>query len=244
MDARISVDAFATGRLPAVVDPDVLVATHGKFVKQIAMGIHYRVSSSIPVEDLVQIGHIALIEAARSFVDRGVAAFKTYATVRIRGAMIDELRRSSTVSRDASRRRREFEAVRQRLQGSLGRTPSAVEMAEHVNMAVGAYRAAVDAMQGIRHESIDDAYSDDSAWFADLSPDAGDILEQTRARADVATAIATLPEREQLVLQLYFVEKLTLDDIGKALDIGGARVCQIKRKALEQLRRNLTGWAD
>lgn len=245
MDARLGLDpALYTPVRPAKTDPDRLVATHLGLVKKIAWHVHGRVSSAIDVEDLVQIGMVALIEAARAFEDRGQAAFATYATVRVRGAMIDQLRKGATLVRSAMRRRREWGQVRSSLEGLLGRPPTDEEMAEKLGLPVAEYRAGVAAMQAAQVENIDDVYSDHNDWFADDGPDAHDNLERERMQAAIAAAVALLPEREAMVLQLYFVEELNLEEIGQVLGVGAARVCQIKKAALTKLRGRLGGWED
>ena len=245
MDARLGFDmtSYAPIRL-AVVDPDRLVQSHLGLVRRSAWHVHSRVSSAIEVEDLIQIGTIALIEAARSFEDRGHAAFATYATVRVRGAMIDALRKSATMVRSAIRKRREFAAARSALEGQLGRAPTDHEMAHRLDLTVESYRIALSATHGVRHESIDDIYSDHSEWFADDAPDAFDDLARSRLQRAVSAAISALPEREALVLQLYYVEEMNLEEIGATLDVGAARVCQIKKAALEKVRANLAGWDE
>jgi RNA polymerase sigma factor for flagellar operon FliA len=91
---------------------------------------------------------------------------------------------------------------------------------------------------------MDEVYSDQSMWFADVEDRADDILERESLKKAVAACIAELPQREGLVLQLYFVEEMNLDEIGQTLDIGAARVCQIKKAALDKLRTRLAEWAD
>ncbi len=226
------------------VDADALIATHHGLVRKLAWHVHSRVSSAIEVEDLIQIGTIALIEAARGFEDRGEASFATYATMRIRGGMIDALRRSATMVRSAIRRRREFGAVRASLEGRLGRTATDIEMAAGLDLSLDVYRTAAGTTHATRHESIDDVYSDHSEWFADASPDAFDHLAQGGLKAAVSAAIADLPPREALVLQLYYVEELNLEEIGLTLSVGAARICQIKKVALAKVRAQLSGWDD
>jgi RNA polymerase sigma factor for flagellar operon FliA len=245
MDARLGGEmrAFAPLRLVAA-DPDDLIRTHLGLVRKLAWQVHSRMSSSIDVEDLIQIGTVSLIEAARSFEDRGEATFATYATMRVRGGMIDALRRSATMVRSAIRRRREFAAARAALEGSLGRHATDAEMAERLDLTVEAYRLAANATQGIRQESIDDVYSDHSEWFADDAPDAFDHLARVRLKAAVSAAIGALPPRQALVLQLYYVEEMNLEEIGMTLDVGAARVCQIKKAALAKVRTSLAGWDD
>ena len=245
MDARLKFnDVFPTvGRLNNGHQcPDDLVTSHLSLVRKLAWHVHSRVSSAIDVEDLTQIGTVALIEAARSFEDRGEASFATYATMRIRGGMIDALRKSATMVRSAMRRRREFGAVRNSLEGQLGRPATDAEMAARLDMTVDAYRAAAETTNAVRHESIDDVYSDHSPAFADADPDAFDTLARGRLRTAVAAAITALPPREALVLQLYFVEELSLEEIGATLNVGAARICQIKKAALNRVRARLAGW--
>ncbi len=229
------------GRRPGT-SPDALVRSHLALVRKIAWHVHGRVASAIDVEDLVQIGMVALVEAANGFEDRG-HAFATYATMRIRGAMIDHLRRHATICRSAMARRREFAAVRKRLESRFGRSPIEAEMAEEMGLAAADYRAMVDDSRAVHQESIDEVYSDHSMWFADMGERADETLERTRLKEAVAEAIRTLPERDGMVLQLYFVEEMNLEEIGQTLGIGAARVCQIKKAALEKVRHQIVDWA-
>jgi RNA polymerase sigma factor for flagellar operon FliA len=243
MDARHNFD-IATATRCSIPEAwaDVLIRTNSRLVQKVARQVYHHVSCSIAIEDLVQIGQIALIEAARNFVDRGTAVFSTYASLRIRGAMIDELRRSATISRNALRQRRQFRKVEAELGATLGRPPTETEMAKSVDMAIGAYRTALGSMQAIEYRSIDDEYSDTSSWFADLSPAADETFDTERRQKALAAVIAKLPEREQVVLQLFFVEECSLIEIGKIFDVGPARICQIKKRALDTMRAQLAEW--
>lgn len=243
MDARLGLDPelYAPRRL-AQTDPERLVSSHLALVRRIAWHVHARVSTAIDIEDLVQIGMVALIEAARGFEDRGHAAFATYATVRVRGAMIDQLRKGATLVRSAIRRRREWGQKRASLEARLGRAASDDEMAAELGISIEAYRTAMAQTHAIHTESLDDVYSDHHDWFADDSPNAHEQLAEKDRREALAAAIATLPDREAQVLQLYFVEELNLEEIGQVLGVGAARVCQIKKAALMKLRGRLGGW--
>jgi RNA polymerase sigma factor for flagellar operon FliA len=229
-------------RQPARPAPEMLARQHMPLVRKIAWHVHGRVSSAMEVEDLIQVGMVALVEAANGFEDRG-HAFSTYATIRIRGAMIDHLRRHATICRSAMARRRELAAVRSRLETRLGRGATEAEMAEEMNLDAADYRAMVDETQSIQHESLDEAYSDQSMWFADVEDRADDALEREGLKAAIAQGIRTLPEREAMILQLYFVEEMNLEEIGLTLGVGAARVCQIKKAALDRLRASLADWA-
>ena len=222
--------------------PEALVRSHMPLVRRIAWHVHARVASTVDVEDLAQIGMIALVEAANSFEDRG-HAFATYATLRIRGAMIDHLRRHATICRAAIQRRRELARVRARLESRLGRAAAEAEMAEEMGLSAADYRAMVDDSQAVQQESIEEVYSDHSMWFADIEERADDAIDRERLQGAIAEAIGTLPEREAMVLQLYFVEEMNLEEIGRTLGVGAARICQIKKAALDRVRAMLKDWA-
>jgi RNA polymerase sigma factor for flagellar operon FliA len=229
------------GRNPAARDTAALARRHMPLVRRIAWHVHGRVSSAIEVEDLVQIGMVALVEAASGFEDRGYA-FSTYATMRIRGAMIDHLRRHATICRSAMGRRREMEGARRKLQTALGRDPSEAELGEAMGLDAAAFRELADATTSVRHESIDEVYSDQSMWFADVEERVDQSIEREQLKSALAGQIGKLPEREAMVLQLYFVEEMNLEEIGQTLGVGAARVCQIKKAALDKLRASLREW--
>lgn len=231
------------GRNPARPSPEKLARTHMALVRKIAWHVHGRVSSAIDIEDLVQIGMVALVEAANGYEDRG-HAFSTYATMRIRGSMIDHLRRQATLCRSAMARRKELGRVTSRLESELGRAPSEAELAKAMDMEPAAFREMVDASASVRQESLDEVYSDHSMWFADVEDSAEDTIEREQLKAALAATIRTLPEREAMVLQLYFVEEMNLDEIGQTLGVGAARVCQIKKAALDRVRKALKDWED
>ncbi len=232
----------ATYHRRAASPPDALVRAHMQLVRKIAWHVHGRVASAIDVEDLAQIGMVALVEAANSFEDRG-HAFATYATLRIRGAMIDHLRKHATLCRAAMARRRELNTVRHRLEQRLGRSADEAEMAEEMGLGAADYRALVDDSQAVQQESIDEVYSDHSLWFADVEEMADDALDRERLQGAVADAIRSLPEREAMVLQLYFVEEMNLEEIGQTLGVGAARICQIKKAGLDRVREQLKEWS-
>lgn len=225
-------------------DPDRLVRMNLSLVRKIAWHTHARVSSALDIEELVQTGMVALIEAARTFEDRGQAAFTTYASVRIRGAMIDLLRKQATLCRSALRRRRELTAAQGRLEARLGRAPAENELAEELGIDLHALHELRAVTQAVRHESMDEVYSDHSIWFAAEEPDALEQLQSRRLHEAIVVAIRHLPEREAQVLQLYFVDELNLEEIGQVLGVGAARVCQIKKVALTKVRNLLGGWDE
>lgn len=245
MDARVALNLglYSPG-VASPPEPEQLVRSNFGLVRKIAWHTHGRVSTALDVEELMQIGMVALIEAARTFEDRGQAAFTTYASVRIRGAMIDALRKQATMCRSALRKRRELNAARASLSGVLGRAPTVEELAEHLSIPIASLQEQLSATRGVRYESIDEIYSDHSIWFASADPDALQSLETGKLKHALTEAIGRLPEREAMVLQLYFVEELNLEEIGQTMGVGAARICQIKKSALEKVRKLLENWED
>lgn len=238
---RAEADGLTYGRKAGAQSPEQLARQYMPLVRKIAWHVHGRVSSAIEIEDLLQIGMVALVEAANGYQDRGFG-FATYAQMRVRGAMIDHLRRHATICRSAMARRKEMAAARGRLEQKLGRMPTEAEMAVEMGLSPADYREAVDSSEIAQHQSIDEVYSDQSMWFADVEERADDALEKESLKAALAKCIGQLPQREAMVLQLYFVEELNLEEIGRTLDIGAARVCQIKKSALDKLRGMLREW--
>lgn len=224
--------------------PQRLVEANLGLVRKIAWHVHGRMSTAIEIGDLVQVGTIALLEAARNFEDRGIAAFSSYATTRIRGAMIDQLRRQANMSRTALVKRKRLNAARRAAENALGRPPSQAELAAHMGIPQEELLREIDATQGVHYENIDEVYSDHSEWFADDRDTPADALERADLERALAQGIRTLPEREAMVLQLYYVDELNLDEIGEVLGVGAARVCQIKKAALDRMRGQLADWAE
>ena len=235
--------AMTYQRRPARQDPAALARQHMPLVRKIAWHVHGRVSSAIDVEDLVRIGMVALVEAANGYEDRG-HGFSTYASMRIRGAMIDHLRRHATICRSAMAKRKVMNEAIAKFEAQWGRTPSEAELARAMGIDPTEFREMADSAMAMRQESLDEIYSDQSMWFADVEERVDQTLEREELAEAMAQHISDLPEREALVLQLYFVEEMNLDEIGQTLGVGAARICQIKKSALDRLRKSLADWAD
>lgn len=239
-------DAFA-GAAPLtysprarVKDENALVHEHLPLVRRLAWHVHGSVSTAVEVEDLVQVGLVALVEAAAAFEDRGQVTFRQYLTTRLRGAMIDELRRHAAMTRGAIRRRRDYQRVTGQLAGELGRAPTDGETAARLGVTVEKLRAEYATAEAVRFDPIDEVYADDQPWFASDEPSAFDQLAESEVRDLLTDAVAALPERERLVIHLYHVEELNLEEIGQVLGVGAARVCQIKAAAHARLKKALT----
>lgn len=241
MDARIVSLSASTSRI-SHDDSDVaaLIREHQSLVNSIARRVHYTHNASVDLEDLTQIGRVGLIEAVNNFVDRGEATFATYARMRIHGAMIDHLRHYAFISRRGNQLRRQFGRTIDHLRGITGRTPSDAEMAEHLNLKLESYRMLLDSARAPSFVPLESLYSDQDEAFADDRADAFEKVDRRLLAERIGEAIGELPVRQALVLQLYFFEELGLDEIGSMMDVGAARVCQIKKAALAKLGAKLT----
>nr|WP_243846898.1 FliA/WhiG family RNA polymerase sigma factor [Sphingomonas japonica] len=218
-------------------DVEALVRSHLPMVRRIAWHIHGSMSTLIEVEDLIQIGMIALVEAANGFEDRGQVTFEQYLSTRLRGAMIDELRRQATLTRGAMRRKREYARTVEALTTEFGRRPSEDQVAERLGVSLEKLRIDYAAAEPVRFDSIDEVYTDEGPWFMSSEPDAFEALAEADTRDLLIAAIGELPEREAQVIQLYYVEELNLEEIGQVLNVGAARICQIKKSAHDRLKK-------
>lgn len=235
--AAVAAPPLVYGR--AKPDATALARKHLPLVRRVAWHIHGSMSSAVEVEDLIQIGMVALLEAAAAFEDRGQVTFEQYLLTRVRGAMIDELRRQATLTRGAMRRRRAYQDAVTALTNETGKRPDEAAVAERLGVTLEKLRIEYAAAEPVRFETIDDVYSDDLPWFASDEPNAFDQLAEAGARAALVAAISDLPEREAQVIQLYYVEELNLEEIGLVLGVGPARICQIKKSAHDRLKKAL-----
>jgi RNA polymerase sigma factor for flagellar operon FliA len=220
-------------------DAEAMVRKHLPLVRKIAWHVHGSMSSIVEVEDLIQIGMVALIEAVSGFEDRGQVTFEQYLMTRLRGAMIDELRRQATLTRGAMRRRKAYQETISMLATELGHAPNGAQVAEKLGVSPEKLRIEYAGAEAVRFDSIDDLYSDESPWFMSDEPNAFDQLAEGDQREALIAAIDELPEREAQVIQLYYVEELNLEEIGQVLGVGAARICQIKASAHARLKRAL-----
>ncbi|WP_277970017.1 FliA/WhiG family RNA polymerase sigma factor [Sphingomonas echinoides] len=225
----------------AAPDLKLLAKKHLPLVRRVAWHVHGSMSSSVEVEDLVQIGLVALVEAAGAFEERGQVTFEQYLMTRVRGAMIDALRRSATLTRGAMQRKRMYTQTVAAMTTELGRAPGEAAVATRLGVSREKLRIDYANAQPVRLEPIEDLYSDEGPWFASDEPDAFAQLSQSEERNTLIAAITALPEREALVIQLYYVEEMNLEEIGLVIGVGSARVCQIKAAAHAKLKKAMLG---
>jgi RNA polymerase sigma factor for flagellar operon FliA len=223
-----------------------VVERHADLVRRIAHHLAARLPASVEVDDLVQAGMLGLIEAARNFESDQGASFETYASIRIRGAMIDEIRKGDWTPRSVHRRTREAAEATRRIEQSTGRAATGGEVAQALGLAPEEYaRLLEDAVSG-QVLSLDSHVEDHGEVHvpagAAYSPERG--LQAAEFRQALAEAIGQLPEREQLVLSLYYEQELNLREIGAVLGVSESRVCQIHGQAVLRLRGRLEAFGS
>lgn len=242
------VQAYVSSGAGAAVGEAALVNRHLDLVKRIAWHLAARLPASVDTDDLVQAGVIGLIEAARHYSgDRG-ASFETYAGIRIRGAMVDELRRGDWAPRSVHRRMRDVSSAIRAIEQEVGREARDAEIAEKIGASLSEYHEIVRDATQCQVLSMHGASSDDDDDRDHDVADGGatpyDAVEQAAFMTALTSAIGELPEREKLVMALYYDEELNLREIGSVLDVTESRVCQLHGQALLRLRARLGEWRD
>lgn len=226
-------------------DRDDLVTLHAPLVKRIAYHLMSRLPPSVQADDLIQAGMIGLLEAARNYDPAQGASFETYAGIRIRGAMLDEIRRTDWTPRSVHRKARQVaEAVRQ-IENAKGRDARDAEVAELLGIDLNEYHRILQDSTGCRIFSFEDPGGmgeDQDLRGAEQPNEPLNHLQRADFQKALAKAIEGLPERERLVMALYYDEELNLREIGEVLGVSESRVCQIHGQALIRLRARMSEW--
>jgi len=226
-------------------NPDLvreLVEKHAPLVKRIALHLRARLPESVLLDDLLQAGIEGLLEAANSYQSGKGASFETFAGIRIKGSMLDEMRRGDWSPRSVHRATRKMSRVQQSLEATLGRSPSIEEMAEEMEVTVDEFRKMARHSLSARLVSLDEPVGteDGIGERSDFVEDKGDtpeqLVEQENMRLRLIEAIKSLPERDQLLLNLYYFEELNLREIGEVLGVSESRVSQLHSQAAAKLR--------
>ena len=218
--------------------PDVeeLITGHMELVRRIAWQMHGRVHASVEGEDLVQIGYYGLVLAAQNYTVQEGASFASYAGLRIRGSIVDYLRKNSNLCRTTIQMQQRAKKVEHQLQMQLGRSPTSEEVAEKLGITDEEMMDWEQAFQANVHQSLDSVYDDFSIWFVSPENTPEENMSDGQLREILKTALRTLPEREALVIQLYYVEELNVYEIAEVLEVTTGRVSQIKKAAIGRLR--------
>ncbi len=229
------------------VDPDGLVAANANLVKRIAFHLMNRLPPSVQAEDLIQAGMIGLLEAARHYDPSQGASFETYAGIRVRGAMLDEIRRSDWTPRSVHRKSREAAEALRNLEQTSGRDAKGLEVAKELGIELSAYHLILTESSAAHIYSFDQPDENTGETMALPKSDEAtpnESIEYAAFRESLAEAIQNLPERESLVMSLYYDEDLNLREIGEILGVSESRVCQIHGQALVRLKARLSEWTQ
>lgn len=222
-----------------------LVTKHAPLVKRIAYHLMSRLPPSVQADDLIQSGMIGLLEAAKNYDATQGASFETYAGIRIRGAMLDEIRKCDWAPRSLHRKVRKISEVIREIEVTESRDARDSEVAEKMGITLEAYHQILQDASGHKIFSIEDLVAGTESITDGLTDKiAGplDELEIHEFKVALADAVASLPEREQLVMSLYYDEELNLREIGGILGVSESRVCQIHGQALVRLKSRLAQW--
>jgi RNA polymerase sigma factor for flagellar operon FliA len=231
--------AYSNVARMAYPSQDELVMQSVGLVKRIACHLAARLPNSVEMDDLLQAGMIGLLEAAGNFDASRGASFDTYAGIRIRGAMLDEVRKLDWTPRSVHQKHRQVSEAMREIEAEAGRPATGHEIAERLGVSLDEYFAILSDTAGCRLFSLDDS-SDEAGLSRDVPEDNGESPDQAVSRSQfheqIVAAIDRLPERERLVLSLYYEQELNLKEVGAVLGVTESRICQIHSQALIRLR--------
>ena len=234
--------AYGTAVVEDHGDQERMIQEHSELVRRIAYHLIARLPATTEVEDLIQSGMMGLLEAARNFDPSRGASFATFAGIRIRGAMIDEVRRHDWTPRSVHQKHRQVTQAINEIENETGRHAEPVQIAERLGISLDDYYDIVRDSAVSKLYSLDESVDDSTQSRRILSEDAmtpDDAVEVDQFRQEIANEIRRLPEREQLVLSLYYERELNLQEIGAVLGVSESRVCQIHGQALVRLRARM-----
>lgn len=223
------------------------VEDYAYLVKRIAHHMMARMPASVQVDDLIQAGMVGLLEAAQKFDGAKGASFETYAGIRIRGAIVDEMRRGDWAPRSVHRNSRRVSQAIAEVEARTGRDARDYEIAEAMDVSIDDYYDIIKDTASTKLYSLDEAFEEDeSKILAHQSSGAAakpaDIVHKDLLNEAMVKAIDGLPEREKMVLSLYYEQELNLKEIGLVLEVSESRISQIHSQATARLRKRLNDW--
>src|SRR5918999_3717333 len=250
METTVEKPSTRQGKL-SVAERDQLIIQYAPWVKFIALRMAVKLPSHVQAEDLISAGIIGLIDALDKFNPDREVQFKTYAQIRIQGAMKDELRALDWASRSMRQKVKRLEQAYATLERELGRPPASEAVASSLGIKMAAFEDMLDDVKGTTLVSLEElgqgpASEDKSALLeAVLTRQDQDPLEMLNLqdlKKALTVAIAALPEKERLVLSLYYFEELTMKEVGKVLNLTESRISQLHTQAVLRLRAKLKGY--
>ncbi len=226
---------------------DQRVMQHAPLVKRIAYHLMNRLPDSVQVDDLIQAGMLGLLEAIKNYDASQGASFETYAGIRIRGSMLDEVRRSDWTPRSVHKKTRMVSDAIRTIENRTGHEARDVDVAAYLGISIDEYNHILQDSSSCHVFSVEelaqtgDGYLDESL---NEEMDLADNLTHESFQQALAAAITALPERERLVISLYYDEELNLREIGEVLNVSESRVSQISTQAILRLRSRLSEWTS
>lgn len=215
-------------------------------VKRIAYQLAAKLPASVQVDDLMQAGMMGLLDAMDHYDDSHGAQFETYASQRIRGAMLDELREIDWVPRSVRKNARDIEHAITALQQKLGHPPMEHEIAEVMGIELAEYQSMLANARGHQLVYYEDFHNEDGdpveLNMSDGRPNPFELLQDNGMRQALIEAIDGLPEREKMMMAMYYQEDLNLKEIGAVMGVSESRICQIHTQAVMRLRGKLKAW--
>jgi len=230
------------------LDRDAMIRQHVPLVRRIAHHMIAKLPPNVEVDDLIQVGMIGLSEALSRYEAAQGVQFETFATQRIRGAMLDELRESDWMSRSSRKSQKEIEQAVHRLEHRLGRSPLESEIADELGLKLTEYQSLLGKVRGTQLVYLEDMThgQDEEEGFlerhvADSSADPMAMLRDQRLRQSLVAAIKGLPEREQHIMGMYYEHDMNLKEIAAVLGVTESRVCQLHSQSIARLRAKMRG---
>ena len=228
-------------------DSNGLLKQYSPLVRRLAHQMIAKLPANVELDDLIQVGMIGLNDALSRFDANQGVMFETFATQRIRGAMLDELRGGDWMSRGDRRHQRSIEAAVHKLEQKLQRAPNESEIADEMGMMLGDYQELLGKVRGTQLFYLEDLSGDEGDDFldrhvADEGANPLDMLEDQRMREALVDAIGKLPEREQHVMSMYYEHDMNLKEIAAVLGVTESRICQLHSQSIARLRSKLRQW--
>lgn len=208
-------------------------------VKKIAYHYFGRIKSAVEIEDLLQIGFLGLVDASHRYVESEAGSFKAYASIRIKGAIVDHLRKSSNLCRTTIANRKKMLAAEKLLLDKFGRLPTDDELIIDLDISLDELFQWRKNFQANQLQSLDAVHDEFSEWFADCSAPVEDHIYLDELKKGLRVSLDGLNQKEALVLQLYYVEELNIYEIAEIMEISTGRVSQIKSAAISFIRDDL-----
>jgi RNA polymerase sigma factor for flagellar operon FliA len=228
------------------LDRSALIKQYQPLVRRLAHYMMAKLPASVEVDDLIQVGLIGLADALSRYESAQGVQFETFATQRIRGAMLDELRGNDWMSRGSRKSQKEIETTMRRLEHRLGRSPIESEIAAEMGMSLLDYQSLLGKVRGTqlvyledmsRNGEEDDSFLD--RHVADSEADPMNMLRDHRLRESLIAAIKSLPEREQYIMSMYYEQDMNLKEIAAVLDVTESRICQLHSQSIARLRAKM-----